>query len=303
MPENRSTFSQAVKPSDYYFAAVGETYKKHDAAWRQWMTTRSSKDAYETAFYYSGFGYVPEKPEGAPFQLDERYEGPEKRWLHKTYALGCRQTQEGKEDDNFGIMVKAMRDLGTAAAITQHLLATRMLMNAAATTYHAGADALAMCVNNHPILGGGTWSNVAAAAAPTEATLTAAIQAYELITGPRGRGKKFMRKAKAIICGPSLDFTFKKLLESPLEPGTANNAINPIMGMGLKLIVDPFITDDRWFIMGDKDPDIGPIHFDRVKTAVSEHGDPDNGDSIYVLRFRESNEFASAENLYLVPAT
>jgi phage major head subunit gpT-like protein len=300
MTEARSNFNNNYVPG--LFAVAQEAYKRHSETWKKVYTVRSSSKAYEESSYVSGFGYMAAKPEGTGFTFDERIQGHKKTWNHKTYALACRITEEAIEDDQYGVMAQAMKGLGVSAAATRHLLAIRMLMNAENTDFHTAGDGLCICSDSHVRLDGSTWSNVAAAAAaPTTASVEAAVKNFEAIVDHRG--KRYDQKAKSIICGPTHEFTMAKILESVKVAENANNADNTLKSRrSLTLEIEPEITDDRWFVQGEKDPDIGLIWFDRKKPVSRRHGDPDTGDSIFSIYTRFSNERNDPRQIYMVPA-
>ena len=297
--ENRTRFNNLYVPG--LFAVASENFKRHTPTWKEVFTVRSSTKAYEEAATMSGLGYLGAKTEGGTMPYDARIQGHVKRWNHKTFALAVRITEEAIEDDLYGQMKMIAKDLGVSAAATMHLLAIRMLMNATATTYHATGDGLALCVSNHVRLDGSTWSNVGTAAAPTTASVEAAVKNFEAIVDHRG--KNYDQKAKAIICGPTHEFTMSKILESVMVAENANNANNTLKTRrSLSLKIEPEISDGRWFVQGDKDPDVGLIHFDRKKPVVQRHGDPDTGDSIFSISYRASDECNDPRQIYMVPA-
>ncbi len=298
--ENRSRFNNYIAPG--LFAVAKESFKRYPETWKEFFSTRTSKRAYEESGYTSGFGYLPVKPEGAAIEYDSRIQGPVKRWVHNTHALGCRISQEAIEDVMYGIMKTAMKDLGVSAAATRHLEAIRMIINGTSTTYHTAGDGKAIFASDHVRLGGGTWSNLASAADPTATTLEAAVRNFENITDHRG--KRYEQKATYVWCGPVWEFTISKLLTSVALPGTANNDDNAMkQRRNLKLVVDPEITNNYWGVGGPKDEDVGLIWFDRIKPSLSRHGDPDTGDVKYFIRGRWSNEANDPRQIYCVPAT
>lgn len=298
--ETRSKFATTIEPG--LFALAREEFKRAPETWRNYLTVKGSDRAYEESAYISGYGYCFEKPEGTAVPLDDRIQGPTKRWVMKTYALGTRITWEAQDDDLYSVMRQAMKDMSVSAVATRHVLAVRPIMTGTVTTYHTGGDGLALFVTNHTRLDGGTWSNTTTAASPTEATVTAAVQNFEAIRD--NRGKNYDQKAQAIVCGPSLEFKFAKLLGSNLEPDTANNAINALPNRRkLKLYVDKEITDARWVVMGEKDPDTGFIFFDRTKPRMKRTEDPDTGDYKYSMMMRFSVEANEPRQMYLIPAS
>ncbi len=295
--ENRTRFNKTTAPG--LFAYGKKEFKKYPDEWKQLVSMRTSSRSYEESTFGSGFGYLALKPEGSPVTYDARIEGPTKRWVHDAYALGARITHEAIEDDMQGFMRLATRDLMSAAAGTRHLLVARLFMNGTNTTYHTAGDTLAIFSASHTNLNGGTFSNLFAAADPSEASVTAAIKNFESITDHRG--KRYDQNAEYIWCGPSHEFAFSKILGSTLEPESNNNAINPIpKNRKLKLVIDGEITDDRWGVGGRKDDEVGLIYFDREKPSIKRSPDADTGDSKFIVYMRMSLEANDPRQLAMV---
>ena len=78
---------------------------------------------------------------------DARMQGPVKRWVHDTFSLGVRITQEAIEDDLYGVMKTAFRDLGVSARATRHLLAIRLPYQAVIGIAHAWISIM----SRHPL--------------------------------------------------------------------------------------------------------------------------------------------------------
>lgn len=297
--EARSHFNSYIHKM--LFAVAVKRFRNEPQEWKKWITMRTSKEAYEEAGYISGFGQLVHKPEGQNYTTDARIQGPTKKWVHSTFGLAARISEEAIEDVKHGIMKQIGAQLSMSAISTLHTQATRMLMTGSATTYHTQGDgSTALFSQSQPRLDGGTWSNLGDAAALTEASLSAAIQNFEAIADHRGLN--YYSKAKTLICGRENEFTAHKLVKSAYEPGTANNAVNAVGKLRpLEITIDPEITDGRWFIMGEKDSDVGFIHFDRVKPTMSRHGDPETGDALFYIRTRFSNECNDPRSMYMVP--
>ena len=296
--ETRSRFNKSWVPG--LFAYSREKFKRYPKTWQQFYSMKRSKRAYEESTYMSGYGYLVHKPEGTPHIGDARIQGPTKRWTAKTYSLMCRITEEAIEDDLYGAMKGPFKDLMVSAAATRHLLAMRPLLTGTATTYHTAGDGKAIFVSDHTRLDNATWSNVGSGADPNEDTLEDAVIAFEGIVDHRG--KRYEQRARTIWSGPTWEFEIAKLLESTQVPGDNTNAVNTLRTRrGLKQIVDPEITDGRWGLLGEKDDEVGFIWFDRVLPRLSRHGDPDNGDAMFYVRERHSNEVNDPRQAYLVP--
>ena len=297
--ENRSRFNQAMVPG--LFALAREEFKRYPETWKDFWTVLKSTHAYEESGYVSGFGFLQKKKEGTKPVADARIQGPIKRWIHEAWALKVVITHEAIEDCLYGVMKNAMKDLVVSAAATRHLEAMKPIMNGTSTTYNTAGDGKAIFATDHKRLDGGTWSNLAsAAAAPTTAAVEAAVKNFENIVDHRG--KRYDQKAKAIWCGPANEFTMSQILESNKVAENNYNGKNTLASRrSLNLIIDPEITDTRWGVMGQKDPDIGFIWFDREKPRVTRHGDPDTGDTVFTIYGRWSNEVNDPRTMYMVP--
>ncbi len=297
--ETRSRFNSYIAPG--LFAVSKESFKRYPETWKEFYAMRTSKRAYEESGYTSGFGYLIQKPEGTGVTYDARIQGPVKRWVHDTWALACKISQEAIEDVLYGIMKTAMKDLGVSAAATRHLLAIRMLMNGNNTTYHTAGDSLSIFNDSHVRLGGGTWDNLGDAADPSPAALEAVVKNFEAITDHRG--KKYDQQAEYVWCGPAWEFKFDQILGSSADASAIQSGVKNSMKSrrGLSLKVDHEITDNRWGVGGRKDEDVGLIWFDRIKPTLSRHGDPETGDANFVIRMRCSNEANDPRQMYMVP--
>lgn len=296
--ETRARFNKMVVPG--LFALMTEEYKRYPETWREVCRTERSDQAYEEAGYISGYGAVPVKPEGSPITYDARIQGPTKRWTHNTYAGGARISEEAIEDDRYGIMKSVARDQGVAARETRHIRVASIFNAGFGTTEHTTGQGYAIFYGSHVKLGGGTWSNLATAAALAYATLQSAILAFEAQTDHRG--KKINQTPMVLLVPPALEFKALELLKSIGQPGTANNDPNTVRlaRPRLRLIVWPYLTSTTaWFLIGDNArTETGLIHFERVGMTFGREGDFDTGDVKFKTRWRDSIEVNEPIGLY-----
>ena len=269
---NRSQFSKAVVPG--LFSFMTSSYSEREAFWSRLVTTKNSRRTYEESAYYAGLGLLTEKPEGEGISYDDFIQGPTKRWVHKTYALGVRITEEMIEDSLYPDIPTEMSDmtkeLGRSARETVEIL----VHDAYNGTTKTAGDGNAIFYDTHTKLGGGTWSNLLTPAADLSATsLRSAIQNMETTTDDRS--KQQVVKPQTLLVAPAFEWTARELLNSAYDPESANNAINPIQSRNLKLVVDPYLTDsDAWFLIADKNP---IITFMRRRVKFAKDGDFENG--------------------------
>jgi len=282
---NRTTFSKAVVPG--LFSFMTSSYKEVSPFYQQVTTIRSSKRTYEESAYFTGLGLFREKPEGEAISYDDFIQGPTKRWVHRTYALGVRLTEEMIDDSLYPDIPTEMGDmtkeLGRSSRETINILVHDMYNG---TTKTAG-DGVAIFSASHKKLGGGLWKNTLSSAADLSATsLRQALQDMENTTDDRG--KQQIVKAKYLMVAPAYEWTAKELLNSGYDPESANNAINPLQSRNLQLVVNPYLTDeDACFLIAEKNP---IITFMRREVRFAKDGDFETGDAKFKASFRLSTE-------------
>lgn len=301
---NRATFNKAVVPGLFAFMIDGYKKKASQMDWKALTgEPRGSKRAYEEAAYAAGLGLIPHKPEGEPITYDDLAQGPSKKWVHKTYSLGVKITEELIEDSLYPDIPTEMRslteELGYSAAETMAILVWDMINNGTATTNHTSADGLALLSGSHTYIDGSTWSNLLSPAADLSATsLQTAIDNFETTKDESGRYQ--MIKASRLIVHPNNAWKAKELLSSAYDPESANNAVNTIKERNLKLVVSPYLTDTDAFTLMSEAPNrmSGIIAYLRRKLAFAKDGDFETGDFKAKCSFRFSVESALPNNLY-----
>lgn len=293
---NRSTFNKVVAPG--LFSMMLMKFKERPEIWRQLVNLRTSTRAYEESSYYTGFGYVPTKPEGQAIAYDEPIQGPTKRWTHQTYGLGFKVTEEMIEDDLYDVMNDMASGLGVSARETKEVTVARIFNNGFATTYHTGGDGKACFATDHTSLGGGTWQNEPTNAVDlTAASLQASIEGFEGITDDRAMQQVLI--PRILLVAPENEWKARELLYTQLDPESANNTINAIRSRSLQLVVWHYLTDpDAFFILGEQH---GLIYFDRRPTTFAKDSDFDTGDAKFKTTYRDSVEFNKPYGLYGSP--
>jgi phage major head subunit gpT-like protein len=294
---NRATFSKSVVPG--LFAFANSALAKRPTFYDKIATVKTSKRAYEESAYFAGLGLFPEKLEGEAIAYDSFLQGPTKRWVHKTYGLGVRITEEMIEDSLYPDVPTEMGDmtkeLGFTAGETMEVIVNDMYNNGTATTYHTAGDGLALFSLVHKSLNGGTWSNISSAAATLSATsLRQGILDFENTLNDRGLQQ--MQAPKVLMVPTALEWTGRELLNSAYDPESAENAINPLQSRGLKLLVNPYLTSaTAWYLLGDKNP---IIMFNRRAVKFAQDGDFETGDFKFKGTFRMSVECNKPIGIY-----
>lgn len=260
------------------------------------FNVETSTRKYEDDYGLSGFGLVPEKPEGVGIIYDDPIPGYSKRYTHTTFALGFRVTRELYEDDMYGIIRKMPKGLGKSMRLTVEIDGANVL-NRGFNSSYLGPDGVVLFSASHPLTGGGLSSNTLAVPADlSETSLEQAMIDIAATTDDRGL-LQMIRGAKLVV-GPAMAWTASRLLESTLQPGTNNNAINPAKGI-MPYVVNNYLTDpDAWFIYGDEHQ---VNWFWRRKPDFEQGNDFDTEDAKYKATARWSNGWSDWRGVYGSP--
>ena len=270
-------------------ALFGLQYATYDQEHKEIYETETSERSFEEETKLSGFSAAPVKNEGSAISYDNAQEAWTARYNHETIALGFSLTEEAIEDNLYdSLSARYTKALARAMAYTKQVKAAAVLNNGFSAAY-PGGDGVALFSSAHPLISGGTNSNVPSTPADlNETSLEAAVIQISLWTDERGL--LIAAKPKKLVVPSSLQFVATRLLETELRVGTADNDINAIKNNGSiseGYCVNHFLTDtNAWFLTTDV-PN-GMKHFVRSPLANSMDGDFDTGNVRYKSRERYS---------------
>jgi len=256
----------------------GQTYDEHQVEYTDLFDSETSTMNYEEDVQLTGFGLVPQKPEGAGVQYDSEVQGFTTRYTHIAYALGYIVTKE-ELDDNLYEQVSRKRAAALAMSFrqTKENVAANVYNRAFSNTY-AGGDSVSLANTAHPNTSGGTWSN-----RPTvdvdlsEAALEDAIIAIMGLQNDRGLLINIM--PKTLIIPRQQVFNAQRILHSSYQTGNANNDINVIKSGnyipgGFK--VNHYLTSpNAWFIRNTIPGKTGMKYYERVGMQFDQDNDFD----------------------------
>ena len=248
----------------------------------------SSNRAFEEEVVVSGFGYADVKPEGSAVTFQDSSEHYTARYQHLTIASAFAITKEAVEDNLYDKKAARMTKAMVGAMNTTKQNRAASLYNNAFNTSFTFGDGKALCVTDHPLLNGGTFSNRQSADLSEAALEQALIDIGNLVDTA---GLPISVMAKMLIVPVQSQFIANRILNTDLRPGTADNDINAMKYMGMfpgGIKVNNFLTDpDSWYIRTDA-PD-GLKHFVRVPLETAMEGKFET-DTMRV-KFRERYSF------------
>ena len=280
-------------------ALFGLEYARYGEEHKEVYETESSERSFEEETKLSGFSAAPVKNEGAPIAYDNGQEAWTARYNHETIAMGFSLTEEAIEDNLYdSLSARYTKALARSMAYTKQVKAAAVLNNGFSSSY-TGGDGVSLFSASHPLVSGGTNSNVPTTAADlNETSLEAAVIQISLWTDERSL--LIAAKPRKLVVPPALQFVATRLLETELRVGTNDNDINALKNNGSipeGYAINHFLTDtNAWFLTTDV-PN-GMKHFVRVPLQNSMDGDFDTGNVRYKSRERYSFGWSDPLGMY-----
>jgi hypothetical protein len=272
-------------------ALFGLEYATYGQQHKEIYETESSERSFEEETKLSGFSAAPVKNEGSAIAYDNAQEAFTARYNHETIALGFSLTEEAIEDNLYdSLSARYTKALARAMAYTKQVKAAAVLNNGFTNSaQYYGGDGVPLFSASHPLVSGGTNSNIPSTPADlNETSLEAAV--IQIAAWTDERGLLIAAKPRKLVVPPSLQFVATRLLETELRVGTADNDINALKNNGSiseGYTVNNFLTDtNAWFLTTDV-PN-GMKHFVRTPLSNSMDGDFDTGNVRYKSRERYS---------------
>jgi|TARA_Y100000004_G_scaffold165897_1_gene197143 hypothetical protein len=297
MAISRAQLAKELEPG--LNALFGMEYARYENEHAEIFETEASDRAFEEEVLIVGFGNARDKSEGQGVAYDQASEGFTARYTHETVALAFSLTEEAVEDNLYDRLgARYTKALARSMAHTKQVKAANVLNNAFSSSF-LGGDGKSLVATDHPLAGGGTFSNRPSAFSDlNETSLENAL--ISISTFVDDRNMILALQGTKLIVPPQLQFVADRLLETPGRVETADNDINAIRNMGLLpqgYAVNHFLTDtDAFFVLTDV-PD-GFKHFERSPIATSMEGDFNTGNVRYKARERYSFGFSNPRAVF-----
>jgi len=285
-------------------ALFGMEYATYGEQHKEIYETETSERSFEEETKLSGFSAAPVKNEGSAIAYDNAQEAWTARYNHETIALGFSLTEEAIEDNLYdSLSARYTKALARAMAYTKQVKAASVLNNGFTNSaQYYGGDNVPLFSAAHPLVSGGTNSNIPSTPADlNETSLENAV--IQIAAWTDERGLLIAAKPKKLIVPPALQFVATRLLETELRVGTTDNDVNAIKNNGSipeGYTINHFLTDSNgWYLTTDV-PN-GMKHFVRSPLANSMDGDFDTGNVRYKSRERYSFGWSDPLGMYGSP--
>ena len=281
-------------------ALFGMEYSRYGEQHKEIYETETSERSFEEETKLAGFSAAPVKNEGSAIAYDNAQEAFTARYNHETIALGFSITEEAIEDNLYdSLSSRYTKSLARAMAYTKQVKAASVLNNGFSAGVYAGGDGVALFSTSHPLISGGVNSNTPSTQSDlNETSLEAAV--IQIAAWTDERGLLIAAKPTKLIVPPNLMFVSKRLLDTELRVGTADNDINAIKQLGSipgGYSVNNYLTDPNALFLCTDVPN-GLKHFVRSPLANSMDGDFDTGNVRYKARERYSFGFSDPLGMF-----
>lgn len=272
-------------------ALFGMSYNEYPMEFMDIYTEHSSERSFEQDQKVTGFQTAPNKQEGAATLFDTAQEGYTTTYNMETISMGFALTQEAFEDNLYdSLSARYARELGRAMRNTKEIKAAAILntgFTALASGGYGVGDGVPLYSTAHPQVAGPVISNRPSVAVDlNETSLEAAV--IQVGKWTDDRGKLIQARVRKMIVPIDNQYTAIRILETQLQPGTANNDVNAIRtsaSVPEGFAVNHYLTDpDAWFLMTDV-PE-GFKYFNRVPVSEDTDGDFDTGNVRVKMRER-----------------
>ena len=280
-------------------ALFGLEYARYGEEHKEIYETETSERSFEEETKLSGFTAAPVKNEGSAIAYDNAQEAWTARYTHETIAQGFSITEEAIEDNLYdSLSARYTKALARSMSYTKQVKAAAILNNGFTAGYNGG-DGVPLFSASHPLVTGGTNSNIPTTPADlNETSLEAAV--IQIAAWTDERGLLIAAKPRKLVIPPGLQFVATRLLETNLRVGTNDNDINALKNNGSipeGYAINHFLTDtNAWFLTTDV-PN-GMKHFIRSPLQNSMDGDFDTGNVRYKARERYSFGWSDPLGMY-----
>jgi hypothetical protein len=245
---------------------------------------RDSRRAFEEITGITGFDQFSIKSEGDSVEYDKLLQAYDKRFKHLTYAKGFQISLEAMDDDIDGAISDAAPALARIAknSIETDAFGDFNLGFSSVTT----PDGVSFFNSAHPLVGGGTFSNIVAGDF-AQGTLEQAINIFDDTRDERNQLVDL--DAAILLYPPKLRWVIHEVLQSQLRSDTANNATNALNQIGIRPLMSKYLTgEDDWFV-GSESSRHRLMFYWRME-PVSDHTlDFDSGNMKTKMTYRQSH--------------
>ena len=237
------------------------------------MGVESSTSSVEYSQGIGTLGLVPEynsadaEGAGAAIQYDKFNPLYEATFTHKEYAKGIAVERKLFDDNRTGQIKRLAQSLGHTFGTTRAVHASSILNNAFATV--TGFDSVYLCSASHPTnkVDSTAISNLGTTALSYDAVKATLLAGSNL---DDDRGYPMPSIYDILYVPTALEATAYEIINAIQKPGQADYNGNFVGSKGLKVVVDPYLTDsNNWFMIDSNQAKMHCLWFNRVNPEIA----------------------------------
>ena len=241
---NLATIAPFLKPT---LDTVWGTNIKGSLDWEDsGFAVSNTQDAYIDDQERASTGPMQVKIENELAAIDSFATGYSKRYTMVAYAQRVIVSKEAIADAKYEEAVNGAADVAQAAKLTQEYTAAAVWINAYTSGFNGG-DGVVLGSASHPLVKGGTYSNMLTTFMSLSETAieTMAINASQM---PDSNGWLVNGyDIKKIVVPKALEFRLMRILKSAQQNDTANNAINALKTKNYGMGVNRYFTSSTQY--------------------------------------------------------
>lgn len=273
MANTTYAFTKATAITDY-MPAFRTNAEKQSWDWGQLVTKKKTSRATEQVFSYTGLPVPRQTGELQDIYYADMAELDATTYTVSKYTLATIFSHELLKDNIHlpDLMKEAGAAMGESHSFIRDVAAAQTYNRAFNSSYPL-YDGVELC-GEHTMNDGTTFDNDLTAASITFDNVWLAVNHFE--TTLVNHNGLFLRDTpKFLIYHPSKEKEVRAILESQLEPDTADNNKNTLKSYSLKAVPCRHLTtSNNWFIAGSRWPS-SVLWFDREKVSVAMEDDFD----------------------------
>jgi hypothetical protein len=213
--------------------------------------------------------------EGAPATIAYDAFNPlyESTFTHKEYAKGISIERKLVDDNKTGQIVRKARTLGDSFGLTRSYHCSSILINAFATV--TGSDSVYLCSASHPT--SKTDSTAISNLGTTALSYAAVVDTLRLGASLKDdRGFPLPSIYSILYVPTALQAKAYEITNAIGKPGGADNDANFLASQGLRVVVDPYLTDaNNWFMIDSAQAKLHALWYNRIAPEISLAPDSD----------------------------
>ena len=257
--------------------------------------------------HFANASYIAPADEGSTLDLSgDIIQGYDNELENLTYRAGIQIYEEAIEDDQHGVLGDMPQLLSKRMAKTMEKDCAN-IYNRAFNSSYTGGDGKVLCASDHPLMNGGSDSNVHASGASSafsESSLETAMPDFEGYLGMDGDAP-VGQKVGIILVPLALKIKALQLVGSELEPWSDNNTTNVFKDeYKMQVLANPYLTSaTAWFVLTKDRTSMGfgVVYQNRKPMTINNFIDNMTDSYIYKVRRRHLFGFVHPYGVYGSP--